>query len=140
AVVGGALQLAVDVVAPDHIEDHIDALAAARFLHRRDEILGLVVYGAVGAELRAGFAFLRAASRRKNLVAEGFHDLNRGDADSGGPSLHEEGLAGLDPGAIEDVAPHREEGLRERGGDRKSTRLNSSHGSNSYAVFVWTNK
>src|SRR5882762_686583 len=52
----------------------------------------------------------------ENLVAEGFHDLNRGDPDSGGPSLHEEGLAGLDPGAIEDVAPHREEGFGERGG------------------------
>src|SRR5882762_3922488 len=116
AVVGEALQLAVDVVAPDHIEDHIDTLAAGRFLHRGDEILGPVVYGAVGAELHTGRALLRAARSREHLVTEGFHDLNRGDPDSGGPSLHEEGLAGLDPGAIEDVAPHCEEGFGERGG------------------------
>src|SRR6266581_283755 len=116
AVVGEAFQLAVDVVAPDHVEDHIDPLAAGRFLHRRSEVLGLVVYGAVGAELRARRALLGAACRCKHGVAESLHHLDRGDADAGGSSLHEEGLAGLQPGAVEDVAPHGEEGLGQRRG------------------------
>src|SRR5260221_10740416 len=115
AVVGEAFQLAVDGVARDHVEDHIDAAAGRRFLYRGDEILDLVVDSAVGAELHAGLAFFRAARRREHLVAEGFHDLDRGDADAGRAALHEEGFAGLDPGAIEDIAPDGEEGFGERG-------------------------
>src|SRR6266513_456725 len=116
AVIGEALQLAVDVLAPDHVEDHIDAAPSRSFLHRGHEILGRVGDGAVGAELHAGPAFLRAARRREHLVAEGFHDLNRGDADSARSALHEKRFTGPQTRAIEHVAPHGEEGLGQGGG------------------------
>ena len=48
---GGGLVVALDVVAADHVEDNIGALAAGRLLRRGDEVLGLVVDRDVGAEL-----------------------------------------------------------------------------------------
>ena len=43
ALVGEALQFARNVVAADHVENHIDALAAGRRLDLGDEILRTVV-------------------------------------------------------------------------------------------------
>src|SRR3712207_9338998 len=61
--------------------------------------------------------------------------LHRGDAD---------GLAHLEQGGQVpgggDIVRHQPEPERRRGGDRKSTRLNSSHANISYAVFCLKKK
>ncbi len=46
---GGGLVVALDVVAADHVEDHVGARSAGAALGDRDEIFGLVVDGDVGA-------------------------------------------------------------------------------------------
>ena len=57
------LVVALDIVAADHVEDDVGALAAGRGLGRGDEILRPVVDGDVGAEL-AGRRRISPASRR----------------------------------------------------------------------------
>ena len=49
---GGCVVVAIDIFAADHVEDDVGAAAVGRLLGRGDEILGLVVDGEIGAELR----------------------------------------------------------------------------------------
>ena len=79
-----------------------------------DEILRLVVDRVVGAELEARVALVVAAGRDDDLRAQGLGHLDGRDADAAGAALDQQRLAGLQAGAVEDVAPHREESLRQR--------------------------
>ena len=115
AVLGQALDLARHVGAGDHVEDHVDALAAGELLRLFGEVLGLVVDGVVGAELQAGLALVVAAGRGDHRGAQRLGHLDRRDADAAGAALDQQGLARLQAAAVEHVAPHGEEGLRQRG-------------------------
>ena len=112
----GGFVVALDVVAADHVEDDVGALAAGRVFGRGDEIFGLIVNGDVGAELAAGLAFLRRAGGRDDAGAEGLGELDRGRADAGRAAVDQQRLAGLEPAALEGVVPDREEGLGDRCG------------------------
>src|SRR6266581_2749745 len=84
AVVGEAFQLAIDVVAPDHVEDDVHPFAAGRLFHGRGEVLGPVVDGAVGAELHA-FRDRQALRRGRGAVlgvAAALHERGRRIADA----------------------------------------------------------
>jgi hypothetical protein len=56
---GGGLVIALDIIAADHVEDDVGALAAGRGLGRGDEILFPIVNSDIGAEASAGIAFFR---------------------------------------------------------------------------------
>ena len=58
-----AREIALDIVAADHVEHDIDAAPAGRVLHHLDEILVLVVDAAGGAQRLAGVAFLGGCRR-----------------------------------------------------------------------------
>ena len=93
SVDGGGLVVALDVVAADHVEDDVGALAVGRRLGGGDEILGLVVDGDVGAELAAGRAFLGRAGGGDHARAERLGELDRGGADAGGAAMDQQRLA-----------------------------------------------
>ena len=59
----GRLVVALDIVAADHVEDHVGAGSAGAALGDRDEIFGLIVDGDVGAQAPAGLAFLLRSPR-----------------------------------------------------------------------------
>ena len=49
----GGFVIALDVVAADHVEDHVGAFAGGRGLGHGDEVFGLVIDRDIGAELAA---------------------------------------------------------------------------------------
>jgi len=57
--------IARHIGAADHVKDEIDTALLRRLLHHLDEILGLVIDGAGGAELLAGLALRLAAAVTK---------------------------------------------------------------------------
>jgi len=68
------VDVAGDVVAADHVQHHVDAAPAGRLADHRDEILGPVVDGPVGAELLASderdvIAAIGEPRRRTFLIA-----------------------------------------------------------------------
>ena len=92
----GGLVIALDIVAADHVENDVGALAAGRGLGGGDEIFGLVVNGDVGAEPAAGLAFLRRSGGGDDARAERLGELNRGRADAGRAAVDEQRFAGLE--------------------------------------------
>ena len=90
----GGLVVSLDVVAADHVENDVRAGATGRSLGLGDEILGLVVDRAVGAELQAGVAFLLRAGGDDHLRAERLGELNGGGADAGRAAMDQQRLAG----------------------------------------------
>ena len=82
--------VARDVVAADHVEDEVGALAAGRLLHRLDEVLVAVVDRPVGAELVAGRALFGACRRWRRPCAEGLGELDGGGADAAGAAVDQE--------------------------------------------------
>src|SRR3954464_8511981 len=123
-VVGEALELLRHVVAADHVENYVDALASGGGLDLGREVLRLVVDRLVGAEPLAGSAFLIGPSGREHAVARGLRHLDGAHADARGAALHEERLARREARAVVDIAPDGEEGFGERGrfGERPALR------------------
>ena len=62
----GRTHIALDIVAADHVEDHVHAAPTGRCLHRLDEVLFLVV-DRLTAQRCDGGTFLRARRRREGL-------------------------------------------------------------------------
>ena len=87
--------VARQVVAADHVEDHVDPAPAGRLAHRGDEVGLAVVDGELGAEGAAG---LRTSPREpavaKTRAPRARGELDRGGADARGAAVHEEALAG----------------------------------------------
>ena len=107
--------LRVDIVAADHVEDHVDALAAGRLLDRPRRSPRLVVDGLFGAKLLAGRRISRAVPAvAKTRAPKRLGQLDRGRADAAGAAMDEEDLARLQPAALEHIGPDGEEGLRQR--------------------------
>src|SRR5262249_45134571 len=108
--------IAFDVVASYHVEHHLRAGATSRAFRERNEILGLVVDGDIGAETTAGVAFLRASGCRNNAGAERLGKLDRRRPDSRTPPVHQQRLAGLEIATLEHVVPYGEKRFRNCGG------------------------
>ena len=105
--------VARQVVAADHVEDDVDAAPRRRVAHRVDEVGHPVVDGKLGAEPEAGLALRLRARRHEDPRAAGAGELDRGGADPRRAAVNEQAFARLEPAAIEDVGPDREEGLAE---------------------------
>src|SRR5690349_8951781 len=84
-----SIQFAGDVIAADHVEDDIDALAARDLVDDGDEILRAIVDAAFGTERFASLALIRRAGGGEHAMAEGAGKLNRGDADSACAALNQ---------------------------------------------------
>ena len=67
----------LDIVAADHVEDHVGALATREFLDLLHEILPAIVDGEIGAERAAAVAFRRPAGGRDHRRAEGLGELDQ---------------------------------------------------------------
>ena len=95
----------------------VDTSAAGELLDRGDEVGLLVIDGPLGAQGLASRAFLRRAGGDEDPSADGLGELDRRGPDARGTAVDQDAFPGLEPGAIEEVAPDREEGLRQgRGG------------------------
>ena len=114
AVLGQALDLAGDVAAGHHVQNDVDAGALGEGLGQRRKILRAVVDRVVGAQLQAGLALVVAAGGGNDGGAQGLGHLDGRDTNAAGAALHQQGLAGGELGAVEDVAPDGEEGLGQR--------------------------
>src|SRR5207302_4636074 len=100
--------VALDIVAPDHVEDNIGAAAAGRLLRGLNEVFTFIVNGNVGTELAAGLAFLGRSRGGDDLCAGGLGELDRGGADPGRAAVDQERLARLELAALEHVVPDGE--------------------------------
>ncbi len=61
AIGGGCRDIARDVLAADHVENHIDTAALRDLTHGADEILGVIVDGTLGTQCQAGRALFGSA-------------------------------------------------------------------------------
>src|SRR5262249_15135240 len=100
---GCGFVVALDVVAADHVEDDVGALAVGRGLRRGDEIFAPIVNGDVGTKAAAGIAFFRRAGGGDDARAQCLGELDRGGADSRRAATDQQRLAGLQPPALEGV-------------------------------------
>ena len=82
----------------------------------------------VGAELKAGRAFLIGTGGGDDGRAEGFGELDRRGADARRAAMDEEGLTGLQAAALEDIGPDGKEGLGDRTGLGERQALGSGQG------------
>ena len=110
------IELTRDVIAADHVEDRIDAAAVGEVLADLHEILRAIVDRDVGAEIEAGAAFLIGACGSQDLGTERLGELDRSDTDAARPALHQKHFARLQAHALEDIGPHRAEGLGQAAG------------------------
>src|SRR5712671_6706847 len=74
------LVVAFDIVAADHVENDVRAGARGRAFRQRNEILGLVIDGEIGAEAATSVAFLGTSGSRNDTCAEGLGKLDRSSA------------------------------------------------------------
>ena len=114
-ILGQALHLARHIGAGDHVQHHIHATPLGDALNLGHEVLRLVVDGMVRAQRQTGGAFFVAARGDDDGGAARTRQLYRRDAYAAAAPLHQQGLACLQAGAVEDIAPHGEEGLGQRG-------------------------
>src|SRR5690606_7636362 len=113
---GERAEIALDVVAADHIKDQIDALAVRQLLDDLDEILLPVVDPPLRAEFLDRPAFVIGRCRRKDPRAERPGKLDGRRSDAACAAMDEEALPAIETAAIEHIRPDREEGFRKRRG------------------------
>ena len=82
----------------------------------RDEVLHVVVDGAGRAQALARGALVPRAGGRDHAGAERAGQLDRGRADPARAAVHQHPFPGLQAAVLEEVRPHREERLGDRGG------------------------
>ena len=107
-------QVAVEGVAADDVEDHVDAFAAGRGEKFGDEIPGGVVHRPRRPEAFAGGAFFGPAAGRIYRRPERRTELDRRRADAATAAVDQQPFAGLQRRAAKDIVPDREERLRQR--------------------------
>ncbi len=108
-------EVALEVAAADHVEDHIDATALGEVHRLGDEVLLAVVDHAMRTGLRAEAELVAAADGGHHAGPEGAGHLDRRGADTAGTAVDQEALAGLQRRTREDVVPDREAGLGHSG-------------------------
>ena len=104
---GQAFQVLGDVVAADHVEDHVDPLAAGRLVDDLDEILGPIIDRKGGAQFLAFRAFFVGAGGGENARPEMAGKLDRGRADAARPAMDQEAFADLQPAPLEHASQQR---------------------------------
>jgi hypothetical protein len=103
---GEHLDVAVEVRAAHVVEHDVGAVPAGLLPDPGDEVLLPVVDGDLGAELATARQLLGAASGDGDSGAVVRRKLDRHRADAARPAVHEDHLAGREPGKHEDVRPH----------------------------------
>src|SRR5690606_31381403 len=88
AVDGERADIARNVAAADHIQDHVDALAAGQLLHDGHEVLSLVIDCALSTELLASLGLVFTANRAEDTRAEFTSQLNGGRTDAAGATMN----------------------------------------------------
>ena len=78
--------------------------------------MGAVVDRDICTIVETGTAFLVGSGGGQHLRAEGFRELDRGNADAARAALHEKDFPRSEAHALEDIGPHGGEGLRQAGG------------------------
>src|SRR5210317_1444315 len=85
----GTLNVLLDILATDHVENHIRTLALRKFINRFDKIFGAIVYDAVSPQRHQFLALFRAASRGDRFCSPEARHLHGDAADSTRSALHE---------------------------------------------------
>ena len=80
----------------------------------RDEILGAIVDRAIRAEPQARGGLFVRADGRDHLRAERLGEHYRRGADAGGSAVNQQGFAGPQAAALENVGPDGEKRFRDR--------------------------
>src|SRR5260370_41807278 len=89
------IELRWNVVAPDHVEDCINAAAAGELLANLHKILGAVIDRNIGAVIEARPAFLVGAGGGQYPGAQSPRELDRGNAAAPPPALPQKHFAPL---------------------------------------------
>ena len=111
-----AQQRAVEAFAADMLEHHVDALLVGELARDRLEPVGAVVDDVVGAERLGLLRLVVVADRGDDGAADRLRHLDRGGADAGAAGLHQDGLARLELGVVEQ---HVLDGARTRSARRR---------------------
>ena len=111
-----AVEVALRVIAGDHVEHELGALAAGERPHLRGEVVRPVVDRVVGADRSRGFALRIGAARDDDRQAEQLAELDRHRADAAGAAVDQERFAVAGKPALEHVVPHGEQRLGHGGG------------------------
>ena len=110
---GHGVEVAVDVVAADHVEDHVGAGAVGQVAGGGHEVLGAVVHGPVRTQGQAAVD-LAGRGGDDDAGADGLGDLDGGGAHPGRPGVHQRGAprgeAALHHQGVEGGDPHLGDG------------------------------
>ena len=109
-------QVPRDVVAPDHVEHHVHALARRQLLHPRREVFGTVVDGSPGAEPAAETRLFLIAHGHDALRAAERRQVDRRQADAAGAAVDQHPLARRQATQLHEIGPDRKPGFRHAGG------------------------
>src|SRR5262249_49616536 len=109
-----AAEVLLDVIASDHVEDHVDAALARDARNLDDEVLRAIVDRMIGAHLPAERGLLVASGRGDDAGAVLLRELDRGQPDAARAAVDQRGLAATQAAAIDQVVPDGEERLRQR--------------------------
>ena len=116
AVIGKALQVAWQIIAADHVEHQINAARIGDPHHFGNKVLRLVINGMRRPQRQRGGAFGGIASGDDDGHPERAAKLDRGDTDTAGAAMDEEGFAGPGMAAVHDIRPDGEPCFRQPGG------------------------
>ena len=116
AIFSEAAEVLRDIIARDHVEHHIGALAPRVRQHRLDKIGLAVIDREIGADTRGGIAFRLVAAGHDHLHPEGLGEHDRHRADAAGAAVDQHALAIAREAALEQVVPHGEQGFGQSGG------------------------
>ena len=109
------VDVALQVVAADHVEHDVDAPIGCELLHDGDEILVTIVDAALRAQGLASGTLDVAPGCGEDAGAAGTRKLNRKGSDPARAAVDQDRLPRRKPTALEDVGPDRERHLRQRG-------------------------
>ena len=105
AILGQAFEVARDVIARDHIEHQVDALATGDPRHFGDEIGRLVVNRMRRTQFARRCAFCLAPAGYDDPQAEQAAKADRHGADAAGAAVDQDRLALARPAALKDIVP-----------------------------------
>ncbi len=111
-----AEQRAVEGVGADMLEHDVDALLGGELAHHALEPVGAVVDDVVGAERLGLLGLVVVADGGDDGAADRLRHLDRGGADAGAAGMHQDGLARLELGVVEQHVLDGREGDRRAGG------------------------
>ena len=122
-VIGQTFDIARDVIARNHVEHHVDALAAGEGLYLLDEVLRLVIDRQIRPQIADRLTFLFASRSRDHGNVEGPRQLDRHGPDSAGAAMDQQRVAIPGPAALEHIVPYGEQRFGDCRGDFHRHRL-----------------